>query len=103
MIVRFVLGWRHEADRAEQTAMVEPIDPSQRGEFNGLQALPPIAPSNHLRLVQANHRFRHRIVVRVAATADRRRDAGMAMRPDFVSLGPIFSKAPDCPEKVRRR
>jgi hypothetical protein len=27
---------------------------------------------------------------------------GLAMRPNFVSLGPIFSKAPDCPEKVRR-
>jgi hypothetical protein len=28
---------------------------------------------------------------------------GLAMRPNFVSLGPTFSKPPDCPEKVRRR
>ena len=24
-------------------------------------------------------------------------------RPDFVSLGPVFSEAPDCPQKVRQR
>jgi len=29
--------------------------------------------------------------------------AGLVMRLNFVSLGPAFSKAPDCPEKVRRR
>jgi hypothetical protein len=33
--------------------------------------------ANHFRFEEADHRFRERVIVRIAATADRRRDAGI--------------------------
>lgn len=103
IVVRFVRGRRHEADRAEQAATGEPIDPVQGGKFDGFQRGPPIAPSDHLRLVQANHGFGHGIVIRVASTADGWSDAGVsqALRlPHGHVLHPAVAVVDQAPDLV---
>jgi hypothetical protein len=55
--------------------VIEPVDPSECGEFDRFQRAPGSAPLNDFRFVEPYHRFREGIVVRIAAAADRRRDA----------------------------
>ena len=71
------VGGRYVADRSEQSARVEPVDPRQRGKFDGLEMVPRSLPLDDFRLEEPDDRFRHGIVVGVAATADRRRDPGV--------------------------
>jgi len=77
MILRLIFRRWHRANRFEQATVIEPIDPLERREFHGLEMPPWAFPLNHLRLEEADDRFGHRIVVRIAATADRRRDTGL--------------------------
>lgn len=65
--------WPH---RREQPMVVEPPDPTQGGELHVFEAAPGPAAVNHLRLEQSDHGFRERVVVRVAAAADRGLNAG---------------------------
>ena len=53
-------GW-HVADRLEQPLMVEPMNPSQGGVFDGVQAAPRSALLDQLGLVQADDALRHRL------------------------------------------
>ena len=46
----------------------------------GLEGAPRALPLNHLRLVQADHRFGEGIVIGIALAADRRRDAASTRR-----------------------
>lgn len=57
MIARFGLGGRHVADRFEQPAVIEPIDPFEGGVFHRLEGSPRPAPMDHLCLEQADHRL----------------------------------------------
>ena len=61
IVVRFVLGGRHVANRFEQATRVEPIDPGQRREFDGLEMTPRALPLNHLCLEEADDRLRERV------------------------------------------
>ena len=54
-----------------------PFRADQGGELHGLEGAPRALPSNHLRLVHADHRFGEGIVIGIALAADRRRDAGV--------------------------
>lgn len=76
MVVGFGLGGRDVADRAEQAAVVVPVDPVHRGDFDGLQAAPWSPPVDHLGLEQADRGFGEGIVAAVADAADRGFDAG---------------------------
>src|SRR5439155_5258671 len=71
------LRWREVADGLEETPMVEPVDPLQRGEFNRLDASPRTSPPDDLCLVQPDDRLGKGVVVRVTDTADRGFDSGL--------------------------
>ena len=47
-VARFGLCGRHVADRFEQAAVVEPIDPFEGGERDGLEGAPWAAPMDYL-------------------------------------------------------
>jgi hypothetical protein len=72
-IVRgFMLRRRHVPDRLEQSSRVEPVHPPQRSEFNVIEMPPRPFQSDHLSLEESDDGFGECIVVRIAATADRR-------------------------------
>ena len=48
----FRLGGREVADRFEQPAMIEPIDPFEGGKLDGFESAPRPAPMDHLGLEQ---------------------------------------------------
>src|SRR4029453_5221767 len=58
--------------------MVKPIDPVERGEFDGLEMSPRPFPTNHLGLEEADDRFGHRIVIGITATAGGGGGAGIS-------------------------
>ena len=70
-------GGRDAADWFEESMMVEPGDPFERGQFDRLLGLPRRSAMNHLGLVETVDGFGHRIVVGVADAAHRGRDAGL--------------------------
>lgn len=61
---------RDVADRLQQPAIIEPIDPVQRGELDRLEAPPWPAPVNELSLVEAVDDLGERVVVRISDTAE---------------------------------
>ena len=70
-------GWRDVADRLEEAAVIEPVDPFESGVFHGFEGFPWPAPVDHLGLEQAVDGFGERIVVAVTDTADRRLNPGL--------------------------
>jgi len=66
----FLFRQWHVADRLQQPAMVEPVDPFQRGILDGVDGAPRSAPADDLGLEQPDDRLGQGIVVRVAATCD---------------------------------
>ena len=58
--------WRDVADRLQQPAIVEPVDPFQRCELNSFEAPPRPASMDDLGLVEAIDRFGESIVVSVS-------------------------------------
>src|SRR5262249_39859448 len=78
IVRRLILRRRHAANRLEQPPRVEPVDPRQRREFDGLKMAPGPLQLDDFGLEEADDRFRQRIIVRVAPAADRWLDAGVA-------------------------
>ena len=66
----FGFGGRHVADRREQAAIVEPVDPFEGGHLDRLEAVPGSSPVDHLGLEETDDCFRERVIVAVADTAD---------------------------------
>src|SRR5262249_57465400 len=76
VVGRFVLHWGNVPKGLEEAAVVEPVDPGERGELDLLRMPPrPLRPDD-LGLVEADHRFGQGIVVGVADAANRGLDAG---------------------------
>lgn len=71
IVRRLEFGRRHVADRFEQTAMVEPVDPFQRCASDGLRAAPRPAMMDDLGAVLADDVLGEGVVVRIAVAADR--------------------------------
>src|SRR5205807_10582372 len=71
----FGLGRRNVADGLQEPSVVEPIDPFQGRELDGLEAAPWPAPMDHLGLVETVDGFGESIVVGISDAADRRFDA----------------------------
>src|SRR5207253_9542218 len=82
MILGLVFGWRDVADRLEQPAVVEPVDPFERGVFHRVEIAPWTAAMDELRLEQPNDRLGHGVVVGIADTAHRglRTELSQALR-----------------------
>ena len=77
IVARFGFGRRDIPDRLQQPTIVEPVDPFEGCELDGLEAAPRPAPMNDLGLVEPVDRLGERVVVAVADAADRRFDAGL--------------------------
>src|SRR3954465_9304599 len=68
-------GRRYVADGLQEPPVVEPVDPFQRGELDGLEVSPWPAAMDHLGLVEAVDGFGESIVIGISDAADRRLDA----------------------------
>ena len=64
-------------ERLQQAPRVVPGNPLERRELDLLHPLPWPVPPDLFRLVQADDRFRQRVVVGIAGAADRGLDAGL--------------------------
>jgi hypothetical protein len=52
VIARLSLGWRDVSDRLQQPAVVEPVDPFERGELDGFKTSAGSAAMNDLGLAK---------------------------------------------------
>jgi hypothetical protein len=77
IVARFRFVRRDIPDRLQQPSIVEPVDPFERGELDGLEAAPRPASVNDLGRVETVDRFSERVVLGVADAADRRFNAGL--------------------------
>src|SRR5262245_47276691 len=77
IIHQFKLRWRNVANRFEQPAVVEPIDPFERRVLDIVEISPRATAVNDLGLEQSDDRLGEGVVVRVADAAVRRLDAGL--------------------------
>lgn len=75
MVALLGFARRDVADSLQQQAIVEPVDPGERRELDGLEASPGPAPVAGFGLVEAVVRLGEGIVVRVSDATDRRLDA----------------------------
>lgn len=71
------LGFRRRdaADGLQQPAIVEPVDPFERGELDGFEGAPRSATTDDLGLVEPVNHFGEGIVVKIADASDGRLDA----------------------------
>jgi hypothetical protein len=76
VIARFRLSGRHVADRFEEAAVVEPVDPFEGSELDRLKALPWAKAVDDLGLVEAVDGLREGVVITVSDAADGGIDAG---------------------------
>ena len=65
------------ADRLEQSSVIEPLNPVQRGELDWLKTAPGSASAYDFGLVKPDYGLGQRIVVGVANAAHRGFDAGL--------------------------
>ena len=59
------------SDALQEPPVIEPVDPFERGVFDGIEGLPWSAPMNEFGLEQTDNRLGQCVVVTVANTADR--------------------------------
>lgn len=74
-IVSFGFCRRYIAGRLEQAAVIEPVDPFQRGVFDCVHGFPRAFPPDDFSLVESVDGFGERIVITVTDAADRRLEA----------------------------
>src|SRR3546814_981758 len=77
LVVCLSFCWRDIADGFEQTVIVEPGHPFQRGQFHRGLGFPRCPSMDQLGLVEAVDGLGEGIVIAVAAAADRRLDNGL--------------------------
>ena len=92
VVVGFGFGRRDVPDRLEQSAVVEPVDPFQRGALDGLEAAPRAAAMDDLGLEEPNDRLGEGVV------------AGFGLRParGQASLSPTLPTDGSIPASARR-
>ena len=73
----FGLGGRDVVDRLRKASVVEPIDPFEPREFDGLKRFPRSTATDYLGLLKAVDGFGERVVIAVADTADGWFDANL--------------------------
>ena len=62
----------------QEPSVVEPVDPFESGELDGLEAAPWSTPMNYLGLAETVDGFGESVVIRICDAADRRLDAGLS-------------------------
>lgn len=72
---RFQLRRRNIADGLQEPAVIEPIDPFERGVFDFIDMAPRSPMTDHLRFVQPVDRLRQGVVIGIANAADECFDA----------------------------
>ena len=90
VVVCLSFSGRYVADGREQSMVVEPGDPFERGQLDSLLGLPRRASMDQPSLVQTVHRLGQGVVVAVALAAQRGLDAGFGQAfavPDADVLG----------------
>lgn len=75
MVSFFSLGGRNVFDRLQKAAVVESVEPFERGEVHGFEVAPWSSPMDDLGFVKTVDRFGESIVVTVADASDGRLDA----------------------------
>ena len=70
IVTCLVLGRWDVADWLEQPAVIKPVDPVERGEFDRLHMPPWSLLANHFCFKQTDDRFGERVVVRITAAPD---------------------------------
>ena len=92
MVSFFGLGGRNVSDGLQKAAVVEPIDPFERGELHGFEVAPWSSPMDDLGLVKTVDRFGESIVVTITNASDRRLDACLR-QPFGIANGHILRAA----------
>lgn len=88
----FGLGRRNVSDGLQKVAVVEPVDPFERGELHSFKASPRSAAMDDLGLVKTADRFGESIVVTVANASDRWLDACLG-QPFGIANGHVLRAA----------
>ena len=76
IVSRFGFRWRDMPDRPQQSLVVVPVHPVQRGQFYLLAAAPRL-PMDHLGLVQPVDRLGQRAAIAIVHAARRQFDPGL--------------------------
>ena len=71
-------GRRDVSDGLQEPSVVEPVDPFECGELDGLEAAPWRTPMDHLSLVETVDGLGESVVIGISDNADRRLDAGLS-------------------------
>ena len=71
-------GRGYVSDGLQEPSVIEPIDPFQGGELDGLEAAPWPAQMDYLGLVETVDGFGESVVIGISDAADRRFDAGFS-------------------------
>ena len=77
-VVLLGFGRRDVSDGLQEPPVVEPVDPFESGELDGLEAAPWPAPMDHLGLVETVDGFGKSVVIGISDAADRRLDASLS-------------------------
>ena len=94
-VVAFLgFGRRDVADGLQQPAIVEPVDPGQRPELDGLEGAPGSAPMDHLGFVEAVDRLGEGVVVGISNAADGGLDAGFGQALGVADADILVSAQP---------
>ena len=83
---------RNVSDGLQKAAVVEPVDPFERGEFHGFEVAPWCSPMDDLGLLSTVDCFGESIVIGIADAPDRRLDARLR-QPLRISDGHILRAA----------
>jgi len=78
VVALFGFGRRDVADGLQEPSIVEPVDPFQGRELDGLEAAPWPAQMDYLGLVETVDGFGESVVIGISDAADRRFDAGFS-------------------------
>ena len=89
------VGGRDVPNRLEQASAVEPVDPFERGELDGLEAAPWSTTVDDLGLVEAVDGFGQGVIVAVANAASRGLEPGFGQ-----TLGVFDRNVPGLPRSL---
>ena len=76
IVARLGFGRRDVSDRLEAAPVVEPVDPFEGCELDGLKTAPGSSAADHFRLEEADDALGEGVVIGVAHATDRRLDPG---------------------------
>ena len=76
IVARLSFCRRDVSDRLEEAPVIEPVDPIEGCELDGLETAPGSPAADHFRLEEADDALGEGVVIGVAHATDRRLDSG---------------------------